>query len=209
MSKGEQRRDAVVDRLRRLPGRGRRWMGALVFVVVPLLLGSLGLAAAASDAGAPGASASYAGDLVHAGRSAVRAAGSWSWPVDPHAVSGPYAAPATRYAAGHRGIDLEASSGVVVSAPADAVVRFSGVVVDRPVLTLDHGGVLSSYEPVASELVPGTSVARGAIVGTVAAGGHCAEACLHVGVRVDGEYVSPLLFFARVPPAVLLPLGGP
>lgn len=130
------------------------------------------------------------------------------WPVPSPAVTVAYAAPSTRYAAGHRGIDLSAVTGAPVVAPDSAVVRFVGVVVDRPVLTLDHGdGVLSSYEPVSSELTVGEPVSRGAALGLVGSGGHCGTACLHVGVRVNGEYVSPLLFFARVPPAVLLPLG--
>lgn len=94
-------------------------------------------------------------------------------------------------------------------APAAGTIRFVGVVVDRPVLTLDHGdGVLSSYEPVASTLTVGESVAPGQAVGRVATGGHCAGACLHVGVRVDGVYVSPLLYLDRVPPSILLPLGA-
>ncbi|SEI09289.1 MULTISPECIES: M23 family metallopeptidase [unclassified Leifsonia] len=137
------------------------------------------------------------------------AAPRWEWPLASPSLTAPYAAPATRYTAGHRGIDLSAVRGTPVSAPDDAVVRFAGVVVDRPVLTLDHGGgILSSYEPVVSELPMGTAVARGSVVGAVAGGGHCQAACLHVGVRVEGEYVSPLLFFARVPPAILLPLGS-
>lgn len=141
--------------------------------------------------------------------SAAPGGGDWQWPLPSHVLTGAYAAPATRYAAGHRGIDLEALPGAVVTAPDDAVVRFSGAVVDRPVLTLDHGGgVLSSYEPVMSDLQAGAVVGRGGVVGVVAAGGHCDKACLHVGVRVDGGYVSPLRFFGRVPPAVLLPLGA-
>jgi murein DD-endopeptidase MepM/ murein hydrolase activator NlpD len=142
------------------------------------------------------------------GAVAVSGRGRWAWPVAAHVLAAGFVAPATPYAAGHRGIDLRAAEGTVVTAPADAVVRFSGMVVDRPVLTLDHGGgVLSSYEPVASTLPVGSVVGRGGIAGTVAAGGHCDGTCLHVGVRVDGDYVSPLLFFDRVPPAVLLPLG--
>ncbi|GAB3577102.1 hypothetical protein GCM10027406_10930 [Leifsonia lichenia] len=79
--------------------------------------------------------------------------------------------------------------------------------VDRPVLTLDHGdGVLSSYEPLASSLEVGAELSAGAPLGRVSEGGHCAAGCLHVGVRIDGQYVSPLLFFDRVPRAVLLPL---
>jgi murein DD-endopeptidase MepM/ murein hydrolase activator NlpD len=120
-----------------------------------------------------------------------------------------FVAPPTPYARGHRGIDLATAPGAALLSPAPATVRFAGVVVDRPVLTLDHGdGVLSSYEPVATSLVAGESVGRGQTIGGIAAGGHCAAICLHVGVRVDGEYVSPLLFFDRVPPSVLLPLGG-
>ncbi|MFF9562781.1 murein hydrolase activator EnvC family protein [Leifsonia sp. NPDC014704] len=132
----------------------------------------------------------------------------WMWPVAAPAVSAPYAAPPTRYAAGHRGIDVTAVSGTPVVAPETATVRFAGMVVDRPVVTLDHGGgVLSSVEPVSSVLPVGSAVARGAVIGVVASGGHCGTACIHVGVRVDGEYVSPMLFFGRVPPAILLPLG--
>lgn len=133
---------------------------------------------------------------------------AWSWPVPSPPIVAAYVAPTTAYSAGHRGIDLGVAEGVAVSAPDDAVVRFSGVVVDRPVLTLDHGGgVLSSYEPVESSIPVGTPVARGAVIGSVASGGHCDGGCLHFGVRIDGQYVSPLLFFGRVPPAVLLPMG--
>jgi murein DD-endopeptidase MepM/ murein hydrolase activator NlpD len=83
------------------------------------------------------------------------------------------------------------------------------VVVDRPVVTLDHGGgVLSSFEPVLAGLPVGSVVARGAVIGTTESGGHCRDACLHVGVRIDGEYVSPLRFLSQVPRAVLLPLGS-
>lgn len=132
----------------------------------------------------------------------------WSWPVVPPRLVRPYEPPPSPYAAGHRGIDLAAPPGVIVTAPADATVHFVGVVVDRPVLTLDHGsGVLSSYEPVdAPDLAVGDPVARGMPLGAVGAGAHCSGVCLHVGVRVDGEYVSPLLFFDRPPRSVLLPL---
>ena len=138
------------------------------------------------------------------------AAVSGRWPLPTALLSRPFAAPADAVRGGSpgnrpRGAARRRSS----RAPDDAVVRFAGIVVDRPVLTLDHGGgVLSSYEPVASELPVGAGrPRRGARHGRVP-GGHCADACLHVGVRVHGEYVSPLLFFDRVPRAVLLPLGA-
>jgi len=134
---------------------------------------------------------------------------SWEWPLTPPGrIVRPYEAPPGPYAAGHRGIDLAASAGQPVRAPSAGVVTFAGIVVDRPVVTLRVGaGILVSFEPVAAELPVGAAVAAGQPIGTVARGGHCADSCLHLGVRVDGEYVSPLMFLAGVPPAVLLPLG--
>jgi murein DD-endopeptidase MepM/ murein hydrolase activator NlpD len=133
--------------------------------------------------------------------------GPWSWPVDaPHVVARQFLAPATPYSAGHRGVDLRADAGSAVLAPADGVVRFEGIVVDRPVLSIDHGGgVVSSYEPVESVLVAGDVVHRGDVIGTLVAG-RCAAPCLHLGVRVDGEYLSPLLWLGGQPRAVLLPV---
>ena len=131
----------------------------------------------------------------------------WAWPVSPPHVSRGFEAPVDRYSPGHRGVDIVSATASEVRSPASATVRFVGRVVDRPVLTLDHGGgVLSSYEPIDSSVVAGETVERGQPLGALATGGHCAAACLHVGVRVDGEYVSPLLFFDRVPPSILLPL---
>jgi hypothetical protein len=129
----------------------------------------------------------------------------WSWPVDPpRAVVRAYVAPLTPYSAGHRGIDIRAPA-APVRAPAAGIVHFAGVVVDRPVLSIRHpGGVISSFEPVESELVEGEAVARGDPIGTLLPG-HCSATCLHMGVRVDGEYVSPLRYLGGIPRAVLLP----
>jgi len=132
----------------------------------------------------------------------------WAWPVDPpYSVVRPYLAPDTPYSAGHRGIDLEAPGGTVY-APADGIVHFVGTVVDRPVLSIEHaGGVLTSYEPVVSALTKGEAVERGQPMGT-ALSGHCASVCLHFGVRIDGEYASPLAWLGGVGRAVLLPTRG-
>ena len=91
-------------------------------------------------------------------------------------------------------------------APADGVVHFAGFVVDRPVLSIEHAdGVLSSFEPVQTDLVAGDRVTRGQVIGTLLPG-HCASPCLHLGARVDGEYVNPLLFLGGVGWSVLYPL---
>ncbi|MBI5159813.1 MAG: M23 family metallopeptidase, partial [Micrococcales bacterium] len=77
------------------------------------------------------------------------------------------------------------------------------------VLSLEHaGGVLSSYEPVQTGLEPGDTVRRGDPIGSVVPG-HCTGSCLHLGVRINGEYVSPLLFLGGVPRAILWPASGP
>jgi murein DD-endopeptidase MepM/ murein hydrolase activator NlpD len=133
----------------------------------------------------------------------------WSWPVGPsHAISRPYVAPETRYGPGHRGIDIRAPAGSMVRAPADGVVRFAGFVVDRPVLSISHAGnVLSSFEPVVASVSAGDHVRRGQVIGVLLAG-HCASSCLHLGARLGGQYVNPLLFLGEVPRAVLLPVRG-
>lgn len=133
--------------------------------------------------------------------------GRWSWPVGPqHSVARPYLAPASEYGSGHRGIDLRAPTGSVVRSPADGVVHFGGFVVDRPVLSISHaGGVLSSFEPVVASVAVGDRVRRGQVIGVLLAG-HCSASCLHLGARIAGQYVNPLLFLGEVPRAVLLPV---
>ncbi|MFM9878228.1 MAG: M23 family metallopeptidase [Rhodoglobus sp.] len=157
-------------------------MPRLLAIVAALLLGLAGPPAAAAMAAVP-----------------------WRWPVDPpRSIVRPYLAPATPYAAGHRGVDIRAPTGVLY-APADGIVHFAGLVVDRPVLSIGHGdGVISSFEPVVAAVREGDVVARGQVIGTVMPG-HCSMLCVHVGVRVHGQYVSPLAFFGSIPASVLLP----
>lgn len=134
------------------------------------------------------------------------AAALWEWPLaPPHVVLRPFIAPATRYSPGHRGIDVAAPIGTDVLSPASGVVHYSGVVVDRPVISIRHGdGLISSFEPVESELTEGSVVDAGSVIGTVMAG-HCTAPCVHFGVRRHGEYVSPLNYLGGIPPSVLLP----
>jgi murein DD-endopeptidase MepM/ murein hydrolase activator NlpD len=133
--------------------------------------------------------------------------GWWLWPVaEPHPVVRPFVAPETPYSSGHRGIDVQVPRTMPVRSPVDGIVRFAGFVVDRSVVSIAHGeGVISSYEPVDPVVAEGQRVRRGDVIGTVAEG-HCAETCLHIGVRVDGGYVNPLLFLGGIAPSVLLPM---
>lgn len=132
----------------------------------------------------------------------------WLWPVPaPIRVVSPFRAPPTPYSAGHRGIDVAVDRGTRVVAPAAGVVSFAGRVVDRGVVAIDHGnGVVSAVEPVDALVEQGTAIVAGDTIGIVASGGHCAAECVHFGVRINGEYVSPYLFLGGLPRAVLLPL---
>jgi murein DD-endopeptidase MepM/ murein hydrolase activator NlpD len=179
-----------------------------VAATVAMLLSLAGSTPALAGAAAPGAAA-------HGAAAAFLerdAAGSWAWPVQaPHPVTRGFEAPESRFAAGHRGIDIAAASGTVVVAPSDGEVYFAGAVVDRPVLSIRHGAaVLTSYEPVSTTLVAGDRVLRGQVIGEVApAGAHCDRNCLHFGVRVHGDYVSPLTMLGGIPRSVLLPTREP
>lgn len=128
----------------------------------------------------------------------------WVWPVTPVRIERPFIAPAHAYGPGHRGIDLTATG--AIRAPADGAVAFAGTVVDRGVLTIDHGdGLVTSFEPVDTALRPGDAVRRGDAVATIASGGHAPSGSVHFGVRLHGEYVNPLVLLGGVPRAVLLP----
>ena len=131
----------------------------------------------------------------------------WLWPVAlPAEVSAEFVAPATRYGAGHRGLDVRASPGTAVLAPQSGVVAFVGVVGERTLIAIDHpGGFRSSLEPVQASVVAGDPVVAGQPIGTVSTGGHCAARCLHLGVRLDGVYLNPRAVLSTIPRAVLLP----
>jgi murein DD-endopeptidase MepM/ murein hydrolase activator NlpD len=116
--------------------------------------------------------------------------------------------PAAPWAAGHRGIDLPAVEGDGIVSPGEGVVTFAGTVVDRGVVTVDHGGgLLSSVEPIAATVAVGDYVDSGDLLGVVSGDpGHCApRTCVHWGVRFQDEYVNPLDVLAGYGRIVLLP----
>lgn len=115
--------------------------------------------------------------------------------------------PARPWLSGHRGVDLLAGyDGAPVTSPAPGRVSFVGTVVDRPVITVEHGnGLRSSFEPVDSQLTEGATVAEGAMLGK-ALPRHCgAVPCVHWGVRLGADYVNPLAFVMDLRPSILLP----
>ncbi|MBD4674352.1 peptidoglycan DD-metalloendopeptidase family protein, partial [Xanthomonas citri pv. citri] len=82
-------------------------------------------------------------------------------------------------------VDLAVPSGAPIQAPAAGRVVFAGVVVDRPVLTIEHAdGTYSSLEPVEADVAVGAVVDAGDPVGRLAGTPpHCPRACVHWGVR--------------------------
>lgn len=171
-----------------------------------------------APAGEPLAAApSYAAPLAAEGGATPDAtsgvaAPSWHWPLTPRPqVLRDFDPPSKPWLSGHRGVDLGTASGdAQVTSPAAGTVSFVGVVVDRPVITIDHGnGLRSSFEPVASTLAAGSPVTAGQAIGTVLPG-HCpAASCVHWGVRRGDDYVNPLQFVTDLRPSILLPLGAP
>ncbi|WP_260982594.1 M23 family metallopeptidase [Arthrobacter sp. U41] len=140
------------------------------------------------------------------------AAGEWSWPLNPRpAVVRAFDPPARPWLSGHRGVDLQAGfDGAPVTSPAAGTVSFVGVVVDRPVITIDHGnGLRSSFEAVRSDLTSGDAVAERDVLGWIQPG-HCRPGpCVHWGVRRGADYLNPLAFVTNLRPSVLLPPVDP
>jgi murein DD-endopeptidase MepM/ murein hydrolase activator NlpD len=170
---------------------------------IALVSAALNLAGAATSSfsaahAAHAAHATLAAHTAHAGSSS-----GWQAPCGlPLRTVHPWKPPPTKYSAGHRGIDLNLCT--AVHAPEAGEVTFVGTVVDREVITVSTDTRTKySFEPLTSKLRKGDRVERGQVLGTVSGGGHCANTCLHFGVRVDGEYVNPLRFLLGRP--VLLP----
>jgi murein DD-endopeptidase MepM/ murein hydrolase activator NlpD len=200
-----------------LASRLRPAILALVVAALPVLAapGRLDVASAAppatdrpavaTPAGAPPAAAPPA-----VTRPAAAAPGLWGWPLAGQpTVSRPFDAPPTPYAAGHRGVDLQAAPGDPVLSAGAGVVAFAGLVAGRPVVSVQHAdGLRTTYEPVQPLVAAGQQVTRGAPLG-VLVGGHAgcpATACLHWGLRRGETYLDPLLLL-RPPRVRLLPWG--
>lgn len=180
-------------------------MNLFSFLRSQQVLGTLVLAAALL----PGP----AGSLVATNPLPLPANLAWSWPLAGHPqVVNAFDPPAKPWLSGHRGVDLAAGQGAAVLAPTNAVVTFSGLVVNREVLTIAvTGGLRLSFEPVISVLKAGDSVVRGQEIGQVEGVTHCRDpagtgSCLHWGVRRGEEYLDPLQFILDLRPSVLLPL---
>ena len=162
---------------------------------------------------APDRRALSAGPTLPAGRASDSPAlpGRWSWPLRPQpAVVRPFLRPATRYGAGHRGLDLAGSSAQTVLAVEAGTVTHVGSIAGRGTVTVLHvSGIRSTYEPVDPAVSTGSTVARGALLGRLEeSGSHCAPAaCLHLGAVRGEVYLDPLALLTGGQRVRLLPLG--
>jgi murein DD-endopeptidase MepM/ murein hydrolase activator NlpD len=134
------------------------------------------------------------------------------WPLDPEpdVVRG-FEPPPNPYASGHRGADLAGAAGQPVRSALPGSVAFAGSIGGKPVVTVDHGGRRTTYEPVVASVEVGQEVGAGTVVGRlVVTDSHCfPAACLHWGLIVqrgdDEEYADPLTLVGGGP-VRLLPL---
>ncbi|WP_323188083.1 M23 family metallopeptidase [Streptomyces sp. NBC_00237] len=145
-----------------------------------------------------------------------------SWPVGvrPPVVRA-WEPPPSRYAAGHRGVDLAAVPGEGVRAAAAGKVSFAGRVAGRGVLSITLPGsgdppLRTTYEPVRPLVAEGEEVAAGQVVGVLESGAyHCpAVSCLHWGLLRGADYLDPLSLLPpgllhRGPPRLLPVFGVP
>jgi murein DD-endopeptidase MepM/ murein hydrolase activator NlpD len=133
-----------------------------------------------------------------AGASSItRAATGFVLPVaPPPLVLTPFAPPANRFGAGHRGVDLAAAEGSVVLAAGPGVVLFAADLAGRGVVSIEHpGGLRTTYEPVTASVPAGSRVGAGQPIGLLQPGhAGCAPAsCLHWGARLpDRVYLDPM-----------------
>jgi murein DD-endopeptidase MepM/ murein hydrolase activator NlpD len=144
---------------------------------------------------------------AHAPAAAPATAAPWVWPTGSRVVARPWEPPEDDYAAGHRGIDVAAALGTTAVTVDDGVVAFAGAVGGRPVVTIDHGGgLVSTLDSVQPSVARGDAVEQGDAVGLVAVG-HCPadDPCLHLGARLDGQYVDPTPYLSAAAWPVLLP----
>ena len=137
---------------------------------------------------------------------------AWSWPLRPapRVLRGFDVLP-SRYAAGHRGVDLAAEPGAQVLAAAAGTVTFAEPVAGRGVVVVAHAdGLRTTYEPLLPGVRAGEGVRAGAVLGTLApAPRHCPRSgCLHWGARRGPDHVDPLALLGAAVP-VLLPPGRP
>lgn len=163
-----------------------------MLLLVLLWLVAPGSAAAATGSPAPG--------------------GTWTWPLPGHPpVLRGFEPPPSPYAPGHRGVDLGAPIGTPVRAAGAGVVGFAARLAGRGVVTVVHGPLRTTYEPVTAVVHAGQPVVMGQQIGWLAAPtGQCGPgvSCLHWGLLRGSVYLDPLSLLGPIPVRLLPRVDG-
>jgi Peptidase family M23 len=136
---------------------------------------------------------------------------AWQWPLRPvpdEVVHG-FDPPDDRWGSGHRGVDLLGAFGEEVHSGGAGLVTYAGLLAGRGVVTVTHGALRTTYEPVTPVVHAGDRVRAGAVIATLdLLAGHCLpRACLHWGLIRGVTYLDPLSVVGAGP-VRLLPLQG-
>ncbi len=116
--------------------------------------------------------------------------------------------PPSPWLPGHRGVDLAALPGDTVLAAGAGTVTYAGPLAGRGVVTVTHGALRTTYEPVSATVSVGERVVLGERIGVLGTGSsHCGgiPPCLHWGLLRGTTYLDPLLLLGLSHP-VLLPV---
>ncbi|MBA8823268.1 murein DD-endopeptidase MepM/ murein hydrolase activator NlpD [Saccharopolyspora lacisalsi] len=140
--------------------------------------------------------------------------GGFDWPLPgAHEVVRDFDPPVTEYGPGHRGVDLAASTGRSVRAAGPGVIVYAGRLAGRGVVSVEHaGGLRTTYEPVAANVMVGQTVRRGQPIGRLDSGhpeciAPAPRTCLHWGARQHDDHLNPLRLLSHTT-ARLLPWRG-
>jgi murein DD-endopeptidase MepM/ murein hydrolase activator NlpD len=133
------------------------------------------------------------------GREETLAALRFRWPVY-GPISSSFGAPRASETGFHAGVDIAASRGTSVRAPAGGTVAYAGWRSGYGrTIVIDHGHQISTlYGHLAKrDVVRGQTVEEGAEIGLIGATGHASGPHLHYEVLENGRPVNPRLVFAR------------
>ncbi len=141
--------------------------------------------------------------------------GHWVWPLSgPVQVLRGFEPPSGPYSAGHRGVDLATTVGETVRAAGSGVVTFAGVIGGTPMVTITHGALRTTYQPITPSVELGEPIVAGQAIGAITiAPTHCGllPSCLHWGLLRGSTYLDPLTLVGAAHVRLLphLQLGAP
>lgn len=176
-------------------------------VLSGLLVGSGPEGGTSTGARSPAASAPAPGPRPVSEPASEPTPARGTWPLAPvPSIARPFDRPEQQWSAGHRGADLVGRPGQPVRSALAGTVSYVGRIAGRGIVTVDHGRVRTTYQPVAAVVSRGEQVREGQVIGRLLlAGSHCSPAaCLHWGLIRGDTYLDPLTLVGAVPQPVRL-----